>query len=449
MQIQQIPRLLWRHKLVAVFVFLVLMGAAYAAIQIQDKEYESTTAIAVYPEGNSEEGFLPSADTYSLLVGTLAARVETDDGQILGRPVPGTVETSTEGGRSIVRITATAASPREAAETARAASEGFEAFARDNRFVTSQVIEPVNTPTSPSAPRPVLTLALAAVLGIGAAILAAMATERLRRRIETAADLSELIDAPVLAELPRERAVSRGAALTAWSDPKAFMFLEGIRSLRTTLEILGAADVVERTGRTVPQQLLFTSATAGQGKSTTVANLGIAFAQVGIETLIIDADLRQPQQHRIFGVDNSTGLTRPPTSDEENPYLAETQPTAYESLRILPAGPASAAAPDILQIRFRALMAEFRSHATIILVDSPPLLSVSDTRILAPHTTGVVLVTAARREKPQQIAAAVAQLRLVGESPLGMVLNAANLTFDDDYAYVRRSGVAAVYDPSA
>ena len=108
---------------------------------------------------------------------------------------------------------------------------------------------------------------------------------------------------------------------------------------------------------------------------------------MGVETLILDADLRRPYQHNIFGLDNSRGLSTLmaiPDSD------VEPQVTGVSNLWVMPSGPVPPNSTEMLHIRFERVLEQLRRRFTLVLVDSPPILPVSDARLIAPHTDGVI-----------------------------------------------------------
>ena len=166
----------------------------------------------------------------------------------------------------------------------------------DEEFVTVEIIDPAKVPDGAVQPQPPLIIAASIIVGLGAAILLALAVDRLRRRIETSDDLAEVTNLPLLAQIPRNRALARGETpKLVWDDPGMFDMQETFRSLRTNLAFVAEGK---------PPAILVTSAGVGAGKTTTVANVGVAFAQMGVKTAIVDADLRRPAQHQVFGVDS-------------------------------------------------------------------------------------------------------------------------------------------------
>jgi succinoglycan biosynthesis transport protein ExoP len=414
-----------RWIVVLVLLLTTALGAVFALSQ--PKQYESTATIAFTPDLQNDPAFVPT-DTLDALVQTYAQTAKSRSiimraEQALGRPLPGSVKTETKQGAGILRIIGRDTDPQGAAITARVVANTFLDSIEQNRLLVASVVDPALPPTSPVQPRPPLIIAVSALLGLMAGIMLAFALEHFRRRVESTADVAEFTTAPVVARLPRVRSLQRSGATLVWDSRKLASLQEGFRALRTNIEFVtkGANAAIQ-----------ITSPDPSQGKSTIVANLGIAFAQVGIETLILDADLRRPYQHQIFGLENRRGLSTLmaiPDSDVEP--LA----TRLPSLWVMPSGPIPPNSTEMLHIRFEHVLDELRQRFALVLVDSPPILPVSDGRLIAPHTDGVILVVASGTQKPAGLRSALEKLALVEAKILGIVLNQAGGDVDAVDAY--------------
>jgi capsular exopolysaccharide synthesis family protein len=297
---------------------------------------------------------------------------------------------------------------------ARFASRAFIDSLRSNPLLVAQIVDPAGVPSKPIQPRPPLILAVAFLLGTLLALRAAYGVDQFRRRIDTTADITALTNVPVIGRLPRQRALARGDAQVVWGSQKLIGMQESLRALRTNIEFVSGESV---------RVLQITSPTVAQGKSTIVANLGIALGQVGIETIIVDGDLRRPRQHRIFGVDNSWGLST--LMVRRHDASIEPLPTGYAGLSIIPSGPSPPDSTEMLHIAIEPVLQDIRELGTLVLVDSPPILPVSDARLIAPHADGVVLVVAAGSQKPSAFQSTLEKLDLAGANLLGIVLNQA------------------------
>jgi non-specific protein-tyrosine kinase len=185
--------------------------------------------------------------------------------------------------------------------------------------------------------------------------------------------------------------------------------------------------------------LMLTSAGPGEGKSLTLANLGVAFAQMGRRTLILDCDFRSPVQHAIFGLPPSAGL-----SDAAlHPEMAVetfTQQTGVENLLLLSAGQPLASPERFLASKhLDRIMNDLRGLADIVLVDSPPPLLIADAAILAPRADAVVLVADLGRARRPMVRRVVAELKRIRANVIGVVMNRATSDHTGfSYHYYRR-----------
>lgn len=169
--------------------------------------------------------------------------------------------------------------------------------------------------------------------------------------------------------------------------------------------------------------LLITSTDPGEGKSTTLANLAVVMAQAGNRVMVVDCDLRRPSLHRIFGVKNTAGLT---TMMVEGQAMSQPpiQDTGVPNLSIITSGPLPPNPSELLGSRRMAeVLAQLKSQADVILLDSPPIIAVADAAILASKVDGVILVVQAYKTKRDFARKAKAILEKANANLLGVVLN--------------------------
>lgn len=418
--------------MVVVLAFLTTVAVSAASAFTRPPTYEATATVAITPAFDQKQFFI-GPDSLSALLGTYAATAKAQVTRqraevLLGRPLPGEVTTSTKSGTGILDITGRAKSPKDAADTARATADAFRQSLAGNRLLTADVVNPAEPPQSPVQPRPPLIIAVASILGLLAGLLLAFAIEHLRRRVETSEDLVGLTDAPVLGRLPRQRALQRRPARLIWDSEKMLALQESFRALRTNVEFV-AGDNRRLIEITSPQE--------SQGKSTITANLAVALGQVGIETVILDADLRRPQQHEIFELDNRTGLSTLMALPSSQPEL---KPSGYPGVWVIPSGPLPPDPTEMLHIRFASIVESLRALDVLVLIDTPPLLPVSDARLIAPHVDGVIMVVAAGTLKPSAVETSLERLDFGGAALLGLVLNLSGNDADaaGGYYYRRR-----------
>lgn len=180
------------------------------------------------------------------------------------------------------------------------------------------------------------------------------------------------------------------------------------------------------------QTLLVTSSVDGEGKSEVLANLAVTFAQAGNKTILVDADMRRPSQHDIWGVKNR-GLTTMMIDDAalSNPPLVE---TAVENLLILPAGEEPPNPADLLSSkRMNEVIGILKARAAYVLFDSPPILAATDAALLGVKVDGALLVIKAGHSRRDQTSRARAALEQVNVRVVGAVLT--NAPRDSHKAY--------------
>ena len=428
MEVRDLVALAVKRRTVIALCFLLTVGFGAVFAFSQAKRYESVVTIALTPDVQNQQGFI-ATDTLDGLLSTYAqtaaSRVNLNRAQqLIGRPLPGTVRTESQQGAGILRIWGNDTSPSGAALTARAVADAFIQSIRGNKLLVASIVDPATVPTSPVQPRPPLIIGVSAVLGLMAGLMLAVAIEHFRRRVDTHADVAEFTTAPVIGRLPRTRILQRGAPTLVWNSPNLAGLQEAFRALRTNIEFVTK-------GRS-SFAIQVTSPNTGQGKSTIVANLGVAFAQVGVETLILDADLRRPFQHRIFGLANDRGLSTLMAIPDAD---VQPIPSGVKGLWVMPSGPAPPNSTEMLHIRFERVLRGLVERYDLVLIDTPPLLPVSDARLVAPQTDGVVLAISAGSQRPASLRSALEKLDLAGANLIGVVLNQAGEDVDTAEGY--------------
>lgn len=189
---------------------------------------------------------------------------------------------------------------------------------------------------------------------------------------------------------------------------------EQIRTLRTNILFTPSDVKIKR--------LLITSSEQGEGKSTVSANLAVSFAQAGYKTLLIDADLRRPSQHRIMEVPNVKGLSNILAGQiSEKDAVVE---TPVSSLHFITSGPIP---PNPAELVGSATMAQTLSLLEgmydMIILDAPPVLAVADAQILSDKVDGTLLVVNSRKAHKEKVIEANEQLKKTAAKTLGVVLN--------------------------
>lgn len=277
-----------------------------------------------------------------------------------------------------------------------------------------RVVEPATLPTIPIGSNKGTTILLAATIGLLLALGAAFLLDYLDDTIKTPEDVQVTTHLATLGAIARIEGEKVADKLVTISHPKS-PNAEAYRILRTNL-LFSAVD-------NPPRTLLVTSSSPTEGKSTTLANLGVVMAQQGQRVVLVDSDLRRPTLHRLFQLPNSAGLTN--ALLHEHP-TAKTlmQPTQVENLSVLTTGPLPPNPAELLgSARFDELLKDLHLHADVILLDSPPALAVTDAPVLARKVDGVLLVVDAGVTRRQWAVSAQETLNKVGAKVLGVALN--------------------------
>jgi len=190
---------------------------------------------------------------------------------------------------------------------------------------------------------------------------------------------------------------------------------EAYHTLRTNILFAGLDNPIK--------SVLVTSAFPQSGKTTTVANLGITIARTGANVLIVDADLRRPAQHRVFKLDNKVGLTS--LLVNENMAMEEAvKKTNVENLSLLTSGPLPPNPSELIVSRaFAALIDKIKANYDIMLIDSPPVIAVTDPALLSRFVDGTILVIDFGRVPRDMAQKAKEQLVNVKANIIGVVLN--------------------------
>lgn len=321
--------------------------------------------------------------------------------------------------------------PARAAAIANAVATEFAAHVKqqpvqEGAAAQITLADPAVPPTSPYAPRTKLYTLLSLFIGLLLALGVAFLLEYLDNTVKATSDFAELTGAPLLATVGAIPKLQAGhGQLFVLEQPKLGS-TEAIRLLRTNLEFAAASQEITT--------LAVSSPGLGEGKSTLTANLGVAMAQAGFSTVIVDADLRRPSQHRIFGVPNQRGLTSLLTHPQQAWRWAAAE--VMPGLALVPSGPLPPNPADLLSLdRLRALLTELASSVDLILIDTPPLLAVSDPLVIATNVDGVMLVCRAGQTRLDALRRAAASLQQGAVRIVGTVVNQQSGRGADGYYY--------------
>ena len=288
------------------------------------------------------------------------------------------------------------------------------------------VLAAAEVPSSPVSPRPLRTGALALVLGLLLGVGLAFLRDHIDDVIRDEADFKRATGGlPILGRIPHWEDPEGGERLATVLEPHS-LASESYRELSAGVRFLllahgdrhGGAGPAVGVGRSI----MVSSAHAGDGKTSTAANLAVAAARVGLRTLLIDADLRRPMVHKRFGLGKTTGLTDVLLSGGD---VAEHLTTVgIDNLEVLPAGTLPPNPHELLASpAMRALQRDVLLRADLVVYDTPAVLAVPDALELAQYVDVAVLVGRTGSTSRRQLAAAIERMEQVGGEVAGTILN--------------------------
>ncbi|MGB7438854.1 MAG: polysaccharide biosynthesis tyrosine autokinase [Candidatus Acidiferrum sp.] len=326
-----------------------------------------------------------------------------------------------------------------------------------------RVVDEAVPPTRPVRPRPFLNVGLALVLGLACGVGLAFLQEHLDNTLKNSDDIERILHVPALALIPSRESLDRGG-ISVYGLPqkaatnhngngklnsfenrngKAWIRIDGIGTQQSALSEafrgLRTSVLLSAAGRP-PRSLTFVSAEPGEGKTTVASNLSISLAQLGKRVLLIDGDMRRPCVHKLFNIeDRSEGLVTFLTGEDD--WHSLVRPTGIANLDCLICGPVPPNPSELLSSdRMQQLIAEAMAEYQFVLIDAPPLLNVTDGRILVTMVEGAILVVRGGFT-PQELAQqAQFHVRDVGARLIGVVLNDVDIRHDGYYQSHYRYG---------
>lgn len=294
----------------------------------------------------------------------------------------------------------------------------------DRPLIKATITDPATFNPDAVAPRTILNLGIAAVIGLLLGSALALARELLDNTVNSIEEMEAVIDAPVMASVGIDSDLEKKPLL---SDLRGFSPRgEAFRMLRTNLQFLDLDSD--------PKMLVITSAVAGEGKTTTSTNLAVALAQAGRRVLVVDGDLRRPRVAGVFGLESKVGLTtvlvgRTQLEDSIQKHEAS-------GVYFLACGPTPPNPSEILQSKAtHDLLRRLRDMFDAVIIDAPPLLPVADAAILSTVADGAILVARHGKTHKDQLTASAARLANVNGKLFGVVVNMVPKRYANSYYY--------------
>ena len=275
------------------------------------------------------------------------------------------------------------------------------------------MIEPAYTPENPVRPRVLMNTALAGMVGILLSAGGVFAYDALDDRLKTSEDITEKLKLPVLG-LIDSYDTKDGKELIAALHPRGLV-TEEFRTLRTNINFSSVNKQLK--------SLLVTSAEPREGKTSVAANLAIVYAQSGLNTALVDCDLRRPNLHNLFDLNNHVGLTAL-FHHMGGQQAEDCWQQSFNRLNVLTAGSLPPNPAELLgSQRMKKLIEVLKKESEILIIDSPPVLAVTDAVILAPLVDGVLVVVQPGKTRLKAAQDMLAELRRANANILGVAIN--------------------------
>lgn len=291
--------------------------------------------------------------------------------------------------------------------------------------INAWTVEKAETPSSPIGNNVKRNILLGIILGLFGGIGLAFFIEYLDNTIKYPEDAEEKLGLPVIGLISLLKTKEQDIERVVKKDPFAPVS-ENYRSARTSL-MLSSSDKP-------PKIVLITSMTPKEGKTTTVVNIAEAIASMGKKVLVIDGDLRRPRVHKIFGLPNKTGLSSFLAGVSDTPEIVNIHDS--ENLSVLPSGPIPPAPSELLSsAKMEQLISDCNSVYDFILLDSPPVLSVTDSLILSKTADTTLVVVRSGKTTYELATSGIKSLLEVNANLTGMLINCADLKKDGYHYY--------------
>jgi len=312
-----------------------------------------------------------------------------------------------------------------------------------------RVVDRARVPLHPSRPNLMRNLEFALLIGLTGGIAISLGMEAMDTTVRTPEQAESISGLPTLGVIPLQSALERPVSgtsrthilqrsprngarpqpLISYLEPQSEI-AEAYRALRTSILLSSASRP--------PRSILVTSAVAQDGKTMTCINIGIVLAQQGKRVLLVDADMRRPHIHRAFGLKGDVGLSNILTGGAGASNAI--QPTVQPNLFVIPSGLVPPHPAELLSSSLmRDLLSQWHTEYDHVILDSPPVISVTDPVVLSVQADAVLLIVRSGQTTGAHVRRTRNLLQSVNAGLLGIVVNAADLTSPDYYYYYRGS----------
>lgn len=346
------------------------------------------------------------------------------------------VQVNCDDGSDLIEIRVEDYDPEAAANIANTFAAKFSEVVVDVKKVNAiKVLDRAKVPDNPVINDHRQMILIAYFSSLMAALALAFFLEYRDDTLTNSKDIKGVLNLPVLGKIPYDSKSTNKKAISSVENnstrklsKKKFRVAEAYRTLRTNMEVLNAEHSKNR--------ILITSTQHGEGKSLITVNLAISLVQIGKSVLIIDANLRNPIQHQLFGLTNEEGLSSMLVS--KSPGLGQSVQTRIKGLDIFTAGPIPPNPTELLASEnLKIILTDAAAVYDLVLIDSPPTSAIADVSIISQEIDGVLLVVGSGEVSQEYALEAKEQIEKVGANLVGVVLNKVKLKSKDNKYFYR------------
>jgi capsular exopolysaccharide synthesis family protein len=428
LDLRQLLRIARRRGWIVIVAMVIFAAVGYVYASRQPEMYSARAQIIMMsmPDtGSRYTGLLASQNlkpSYMLIVKSEPVMQAVIDELGLDYSVPalqGKITVGDVPNTQFLNVNVTDRNPEVAARIATATVQEFVNYISnqgdEGLGVPAQVANTARVPGVPFEPRPRYTAQIAAIVGLLVGIVIVALLEYFYNAITPEEDIQEMTSAPLLATVTQLQGIKPGGGQVFMLTQPNSSAAEAMRLLRTNLQFASASREIGK--------IVISSPGPGEGKSTTAANLAVVVAQGGLTTAIIDADLRKPTLHRIFGVPGDEGVTSMLTNPD-TPWTDHAKKVALPGLYLIPSGSIPPNPFDLVSSdRFRDRIEEISRDVDLVIIDSPPILSASDSLAIAAHADGLLLVAQSHKTRTDMLRHAAHSAHQGDVRLVGIVLN--------------------------
>ena len=294
-----------------------------------------------------------------------------------------------------------------------------ESIEEEGQTVNVMLVEVAETPRRPEKPKKTLNLLVGIFMGLFGGILLAFLFEYFDNTVKAAEDAETKLGIPVLGMVSllkmEKKEHDRSIERIVLDEPKS-TFTENYKALRTAI-MLSSTD-------STPKSILITSMLPAEGKTSTAVNLALVIAQSVDKVLLVDTDLRKPRIHKIFGISNKSGLSTYLVGSSAKIIKEGPNP----NINIVTSGPLPPNPSELLgSEKFERFLSTMKERYDVIIFDSPPVLTVTDSLVLSKHVDGTIVVARAAKTSYEAVRKGLRQISDVGSNVLGLLINAIDL----------------------